>query len=134
MGSQELPATRTTRHTMFCLLLLLGLATSSPLDRGAPDKQIWCSSRRGKGKRSHSPGRTSRTLMCQLERPLIFSTDTGSFPCQCAWYPVMTMALGSSGNQPPRCSHQVLFVRSSNLWPISLTHSFKYFSVMTWLI
>merc|ERR1739838_831074 len=30
MGSQELPATRTTRHTMFCLLLLLGLATSSP--------------------------------------------------------------------------------------------------------
>merc|ERR1712106_845602 len=33
MGSQEPPATRTTRHTMFTLLLLLGLATSSPIGR-----------------------------------------------------------------------------------------------------
>merc|ERR1712173_459453 len=33
MGSQEQPATRITLHTMFTLLLLLGLATSSPIGR-----------------------------------------------------------------------------------------------------
>merc|ERR1712117_662694 len=33
MGSQEEPATRITLHTMFTLLLLLGLATSSPIGR-----------------------------------------------------------------------------------------------------
>merc|ERR1712128_378830 len=133
MGSQEPPATRTTRHTMFTLLLLLGLATSPPSD-GAPDKQTWCSSKRGKGKRNHSPGRTSETLMCQLARPLIFSIDMGSFLCQCELFPVMTMVLGSSGNQPPKFSRQILFVRSSNLWQISLTHSSRYFSVTIWLI
>merc|ERR1712045_431231 len=34
MGSQEQPATHTTHDTMFTLMLLLGLATSSPLGRG----------------------------------------------------------------------------------------------------
>jgi len=33
MGSQEQPATRITLHTMLTLLLLLGLATSSPIGR-----------------------------------------------------------------------------------------------------
>merc|ERR1712123_542099 len=97
-----------------------------PLD-GAPDKQTWCSSKRGKGKRNHSPGRTSETLMCQLARPLTFSTDTGSFLCQCELFPVMTMVLGSSGNQPPKFSRQILFVRSSNLWRTPTT--VKYFGL-----
>merc|ERR1712106_319457 len=114
MGSQEPPATRTTRHTMFTLLLLLGLATSSPIGRSTRQtNMVLIQAREGQTQPQ------SRQDFGDIDVPAGEAVDIfyryGFFSLSVRVVPRDDHGLGSSGNQPPKFSRQILFARSSNL-------------------